>query len=296
MKRFNWEFDFDPYFPVHLFEYTVVGRRDAIHWHRYFEIGLCLEGDGTFLYSHKQYAAHSGDIFITNNYENHVAVTEEGRENRWLFLILMPSFISDSSNHRANRQYIETFHYNPPDFINRIACGTETAEKITGLLLRGIKVYEAKEETWEMEVDIIVRNILLELAQHYYRKASVESARQNINPKILAAQQYIDQNYNHSLTLDEVARYVDLNATYFRHLFKEDIRISFKEYITHLRLSNARLLLMDSDMSINRIIEEVGYTNISQFYRIFRQHYHMTPAEYRRQQLEARQAENREPL
>ena len=124
----------------------------------------------------------------------------------------------------------------------------------------------------------------------------MESARQNINPKILAAQQYIDQNYNHSLTLDEVARYVDLNATYFRHLFKEEIRISFKEYITHLRLSNARLLLMDSDMSINRIIEEVGYTNISQFYRIFRQHYHMTPAEYRRQQLEARQAENREPL
>lgn len=285
MKRFNWEFDFDPYFPVHFFEYTVSGKRDAIHWHRYFEIGLCVEGDGSFLYSHKQYPARKGDIFITNNYENHVAVTREGNENRYVFLILMPSFISDSSNHRVGRQYVETFHYNPPDFINRIASGTKVADRITALLMRGLEVYRRKEGMWEMEVDTIVRSILLVLAQHYSSKDSEESARQNINPKILAAQRYINQNYNRSLTLDEVARQVGLNASYFRHLFKQEIRISFKEYITHLRLSNARTLLMDSDMNINRVIEEVGYTNISQFYHIFRQHYHMTPAEYRKLQM-----------
>ena len=42
-------------------------------------------------------------------------------------------------------------------------------------------------------------------------------------------------------------------------------------------------------MSVHQVIEEVGYTNISQFYRIFRQHYHMTPAEYRRLQQGAKQ-------
>ena len=77
MKRYNWEFDFDPEFPVHLFEYTVVGARDAMHWHRYFEIGLCLEGDGQFAYLHKKYPVHPGDIFINNDYENHVAITDE---------------------------------------------------------------------------------------------------------------------------------------------------------------------------------------------------------------------------
>ena len=104
MKRFNWEFDFDPYFPAHFFEYTVVGRKDAMHWHRYVEIGLCLEGEGQFLYSYKQYPVEPGDIFINNDYENHVAVADEGQESRFIFLILMPSFISDSSNHSANQQ------------------------------------------------------------------------------------------------------------------------------------------------------------------------------------------------
>lgn len=294
MKRFNWEFDFDPEFPVYLFEYTVVGQRDAMHWHRYFEIGLCIQGDGTFLYPHKQYPVQEGDIFINNNYESHVAVTQEGMENRYIFLILMPSFISDSSNHRANRQYIETFHYNPPDFINRIPRSSETAKRITRLLMRGYRVYEARGELWEMEVDIIVRNILLELNRHYLSADSSEGAQRNVNAKVLAAQQYIRKHCDHALTLDEVAGFVGLNATYFRHLFKEETHVSFKEYLTHLRLTHARSLLTDTSMSINRIIEEVGYTNISQFYRIFRQHYHMTPAEYRRLQEGMRQTERRE--
>ena len=97
------------------------------------------------------------------------------------------------------------------------------------------------------------------------------------------------QHYNQSITLEDVALHVGLNTTYFRHLFKQEMCVSFKEYLTHLRLANARQLLANSDMSVHQVIEEVGYTNISQFYRIFRQHYHMTPAEYRRLQQGAKQ-------
>lgn len=289
MKRFNWEFDFDPYFPAHFFEYTVVGQKDAMHWHRYVEIGLCVEGKGSFLYPHKQYQVEPGDIFINNDYENHVAITGDGQENRYIFLILMPSFISDSTNHSANQQYMETFRYNPPDFVNRIAHNTETARRITRQMKRGYEVYQAKGSMWEMEVDIIVRRILLELALHYFREDGEESARQNLNPKILAARSYVTQHYNQSITLEDVALHVGLNTTYFRHLFKQEMCVSFKEYLTHLRLANARQLLANSDMSVHQVIEEVGYTNISQFYRIFRQHYHMTPAEYRRLQQGAKQ-------
>ena len=74
---------------------------------------------------------------------------------------------------------------------------------------------------------------------------------------------------------------VGLNPSYFRHLFKEELHISFKEYITRLRLSHARTLLMHSNYSIGHVVEEIGCTNIGQFYRVFRRYYNMTPAEYR---------------
>ena len=60
------------------------------------------------------------------------------------------------------------------------------------------------------------------------------------------------------------------------------MRVSFKAYITLLRLAHAQKLLIASDHSINEIIQEVGYTNISQFYKIFELNYNLTPAEYRR--------------
>lgn len=260
-----------------------------MHWHRYFEIGLCLEGSGKFLYSHKEYSSSVGDIFINNDYENHVAITEDNKTNKYIFLILMPYFISDFSNNRASQQFIKAFRYNPPDFINRIANGTPTAIKLAKLIQRGYIIYQAKENMWEMKIDIIVRNILSELTNHYSRKDSEESARKNINHSILIAQQFIHNNYRNPLTLRIVSEQAKLNPTYFRHLFKEEIRISFKEYVTRLRLMEACHLLKSSDISIYRIIEHVGYTNISQFYRIFRQHYHMTPAEYRALQIDTQQ-------
>ena len=61
-KRFNWEYEFDPSFPIHLFPYQVMGNKDPMHWHRYHEIGLCVGGTGKFVYLNKVYPVKPGDI------------------------------------------------------------------------------------------------------------------------------------------------------------------------------------------------------------------------------------------
>ena len=60
------------------------------------------------------------------------------------------------------------------------------------------------------------------------------------------------------------------------------MQIYFKSYVTLLRLAHAQKLLIASQRSINEIIQEVGYSNITQFYKIFELNYNLTPAEYRR--------------
>ena len=101
-----------------------------MHWHRYVEIGPVSGGRRASFYSHALYPVEPEDTFINNDHENHVAVADEGQESRFISWILT-SFISDSSNHSANQQYMKTFRYNPPDFVNRIAHSTETARRIT---------------------------------------------------------------------------------------------------------------------------------------------------------------------
>lgn len=280
MKDYNWDWDFDPCFPVHFFEFTVKGNRDRMHWHRYYEIGLCTEGTGRFFYHTKQYSVSKGDIFISNNYESHVAVGENDSETQYIFMIMLPNFVESAISPRLNKQYTNAFMYNPISFTNCIPHTCQAAHDIGDLILRGCDVCTKRADGFEMELDIIVRSILFRLWQ-YYRQSTTDSSLQ-INHHIQMAQQYISNNYNRNLSIDEVAEHVDLNPSYFRHLFKNELNISFKEYITGLRLSHARKLLLDTDLNINRVIEEIGYTNISQFYRIFHHHYGMTPAEYRK--------------
>lgn len=281
MKRFNWEYDFDPTFPIHLFPYTVVGNQDNMHWHRYYEIGLCTGGSGKFIYSNKVYQVHEGDIFISNNYESHVAVSGPKEDTRYIFLIFMPSIISAPSGQSIDTQYLQFFQYNPLQFENRILAEDPAASQLGALILQALEVYEQPSEFRRMELDILLRQILLTLSK---TKASSVSSGNNAqqNPKIAEAIEYINDHYTSNLTLREVASQLGLNESYFRHLFKDEMKISFKSYLTLLRLSSAQKLLISSSLSINEIIQDVGYSNISQFYKLFKLNYNMTPAEYRR--------------
>ena len=59
--------------------------------------------------------------------------------------------------------------------------------------------------------------------------------------------------------------------------FKEIVGISFKEYLVLFRLTEAKKLLLSSDLSISDIAEKVGYVNVNNFIRIFKEKENITP-------------------
>lgn len=282
MKRYNWEFEFDPTFPIHVFPFTVEGNRDPMHWHRYYEIGLCTGGEGQFVCLNKVFPICPGDITIANNYESHVAISQPSGKVEYLFLIFLPSLISSPEGSTVDAQYLRFLQYNPLLFENRISANEPAAAELGRLIRRAYQVYSSKDPFRQMELDILLRQFLLTLSRARSSMGETDKGGQYQHPKILEAQNYINDHYTAPLTIKQVADHLELNESYFRHLFKDELQVSFKTYLTMLRLSSAQKLLLASDRSINEIIQEVGYSNISQFYKIFEQNYNMTPAEYRR--------------
>lgn len=72
------------------------------------------------------------------------------------------------------------------------------------------------------------------------------------------------------ISLDEVSREVDISPYYFSKLFKQETGGNFIEYLTEIRLRNARELLKDSGLSIKEICAESGYSDPNYFSRIFK--------------------------
>jgi hypothetical protein len=64
-------------------------------------------------------------------------------------------------------------------------------------------------------------------------------------------------------------------------LFKDVTTVGFKEYVTKLRLVEAKHLLLNTDTNICEIASAVGYTNVYQFYKVFNRYTQMSPADYR---------------
>lgn len=283
MNGIIWEYDFNPSFALHIFPFTVEGNRDSLHWHQYFEIGLCRHGAGKFVYLGKVYQVKPGDLFISNNFENHVAISEDRESTEYLFVIFLPSFIADPEGAALSTRYLSLFNYNPLGFTNKIDAQEISASKLKNLIIEAFELYTKKEECFELELDIKLRQILLELIHHYSKQTEKQQPDQEfVNIRIQRAIKYLNIHYCENITLQEISEMVNLNPSYFRHLFKESMQTSFKTYITHLRLSQARKLLIATDKSVHKVILEVGYSNMSQFYRVFQKYSHMTPAEYRR--------------
>lgn len=279
----NWTYDFKAEFPVHIFPFTVQGNRDKMHWHDYYEIGLCVKGPGKFVYVNKEYTVQEGDVFLTNNFENHVAITEADKLCEYIFLIFLPGFIANPQGGRQlDLRYLFPFDYNPLDFENRLPAGSLAARQLQKLIPDALEIYQRQGPFYEMELDIRLRRILLVFSKHFLgREKPGRSGYHFMNTHIQEAIQYMNLHFSENITLEAMARQIGISSSHFRHQFKAGTGVSFKQYITQLRMSQAKKLLLATEKPVSEIITDVGYSNMSQFYRVFKKNMFMSPAEYR---------------
>jgi two-component system response regulator YesN len=92
---------------------------------------------------------------------------------------------------------------------------------------------------------------------------------------------YINQNYNQNLKLEDMADKTGFSTCYFSKMFKKCYDCSFVDYITDLRVNEAKKLLQDPHINIKDITQQIGYVDPNYFTRVFKKHEGMTPSEYR---------------
>jgi two-component system response regulator YesN len=96
------------------------------------------------------------------------------------------------------------------------------------------------------------------------------------------ALKYIRENYQSDLTLEDVAQKICMSPYYLSHLFREELNITFVEYLTMVRMEEAKRLLKDTSQSIVAIAFQVGYEDASYFSKVFKKYVGISPAQYRK--------------
>lgn len=98
---------------------------------------------------------------------------------------------------------------------------------------------------------------------------------------IKEALNYIEQNFQNDISVENIASFCGLNRTYFGRIFKETVGKSPQQFLLSYRMSKAAELLKLTGLSISDIGNAVGYPNQLHFSRAFKNVYGLSPREWR---------------
>lgn len=156
------------------------------------------------------------------------------------------------------------------------------------IIEKGVNPYLAKGKNF-IFVNLIENSLsqkeVLTLGEKLFKSYTIQVAKSTFNttdPHILEALKFIHNNLEEELTLEKVAKQVNLNKCYFCTLFKKEMNISFSEYLTKLKIEKAKKLLLKPNNSISDIATMLGFNSQSYFSTQFKKYIGLTPKEFRK--------------
>jgi AraC-like DNA-binding protein/mannose-6-phosphate isomerase-like protein (cupin superfamily) len=279
-----WQQQLDPGFPLAVIEYVAQGDGDPMHWHDHLEIAHVLDGRGDFRFGRRALAAEPGDVFFIDNSQPHVAVTAPDGRLRLLLVLFRPELIAGPGCRELDLGYLAPFRVDESAASARLPAGTEPAAEVA-IVLRELQVIWQRRDPAERQLaDATLRRALALVnrgrqgGQPPARARASGDRREQIRP-VLA---YVDRHRGENVTLAEVAELIHVSPSRVRHVFKDVTGVGFKEYVTQVRVAEAKRLLLSTELSVAETARAVSYTNLHQFYKVFQRTCSMSPAEYRR--------------
>jgi len=130
------------------------------------------------------------------------------------------------------------------------------------------------------ESEFSVFALLYELLSKLYRPRTAAAHRPMSSASFLRA--HIENNYMTQFSIEEIADTLHVDRRHLTYVFRKAYGISPKVFLTQLRMSKAREFL-DLGYSVNLSATMAGFTDLSNFTKMFTDYYGLTPASYRRQ-------------
>jgi len=159
---------------------------------------------------------------------------------------------------------------------------TEWQNQILQILTQIFTLQETEENNELTTMQLLLQMWDILFAHLDLTSDSAETRRLNHQQARLQAMlQFIHDHYREELTLEEIAGAASVSKSSALHIFKSYIHIPPVAYLIQYRLAQAAWQIQTTGKSISSIAEENGFTTAGYFCRKFRQHYHMSPNEYR---------------
>lgn len=255
-------------------------QHKGMHFHPEFQISLILRGKGYVKISNMDHPIQKGDILMI------------GPD--------LPHEIGQKNQIQEEELHLISIYFLPAVFGKHFFSLPEMSEieEMLDESVRGL-FWEVKHTKGLNHLFFSLRrthaaNRIIQLLA-LLNKLGGRKERQLLNPHNLVKEKqyadstyskimnYIYQNFDKPISLEEMAELVNLNKYSFCRYFKRMTQMSFVSYLNEFRISKACSFLSSDTYNISQIGYLVGFNTLSNFYRQFQKVMNCTPTEYRQE-------------
>lgn len=138
--------------------------------------------------------------------------------------------------------------------------------------------FSVLQELLKLENITAIKNKFMDILK---KISETVTGKKNINQILESAIKYIRDNYSRDLNRKIVANEVYITPGYLSVLFKEEMGISFLDFLHKVRIQKACDLLVKTFLKTYEIASQAGYNDEKYFFQVFKKYTGMTPVKYR---------------
>ena len=262
-------------FGIAHFYYTSYYQMEP-HRHAELEIIYSVSGKGYLFAEDEMLLLRPGDIAITNNEEIHRVLPDPKQPGSLIVIMFNTNMLGDIDAERL----CEIF-YNKA-LKRRLRLEKSDNELIRGILESMLTEFEKEDKFYKEMITALLIKLLVQLHRLFINQKSEPEIDEGVGERVQEILEYIDKNLSSKITIQDIASAVHLSPSHLSSLFKQKTGLTVYSFILSKRLILARKLLMETDMLLDDIAEECGFSDVSSFIRCFRERVGTTPGQYRR--------------
>lgn len=252
-----------------------------LHRHEFIEFVYIAAGKGVHVIDGREYEVSRGNLLFIDYGQSHSIRPDTSMT---IFNILLePEFFSRELINAES--IVEIFRYSmfpefplKPQKIKQCVCfDDQEAAKTDFLAELMLQEYEKKEQGYLS----VLRSCTQSLFTWFLRKMNADRELP-VNDSLKEVIEYINQHFTEKMQLSDIAARGFYNPDYLSNLLKKSCGKSYTQYVKEKRITKAAELLRTTELSVNEVMAESGYTDSKIFYQHFKEIHGVTPGGYRR--------------
>lgn len=256
---------------IHSVHYSSSPVKSNVHHHDCHQILYVVSGWATAVIDGKERKIEKGNLLILSRFEEHYV--KKASEDYCRYVLR----IEPDAQYTGDIKLFALLFNRPVNFNNMIS-SADDGEKTEYIFKRIIEEYAKENLLRDKMIDLLVNELFVLLYRHTEYDGAI--CDDPAFDTVVKVQNILSSNYAEDFSLKELSLSLAVSPSFLSHGFKKVTGMSVMSYLLACRIAEAKKRLARTDKPIGTVAEECGFSDFSNFSRIFKRTVGMSPSDY----------------